>query len=153
MIEIAPGAPFETVVQGFPTGLTGTVGVQVIDNAGGIAVPRGTAGISEVTVLGVGSGIYVATLTAPLSLGQYTVVWDKGAGGVTNVAVRNLVVRLLAIAHAALDFISIADSVRHELLVGDMEMFQVGSGDRSPFEALVTDEQRTDVLAGDIPGG
>jgi hypothetical protein len=87
MIYAKPSASFEAVVQGFPTGLTGTVGVQIVDNVGGVTVARTTTGITETPS---GSGIYTKTLAAPSSAGQYTVVWDKGVVNPMNVASEDL---------------------------------------------------------------
>lgn len=69
---VQPNTSFETVNQ-FATGLTGTVGVRVIDNAGATTIARVTAGIVEYPA---GSGIYQKTLTSPATSGGYTIVWD-----------------------------------------------------------------------------
>lgn len=71
-MQVQPNTSYETVNQ-FATGLTGTVGVRVIDNAGATTTARVTAGITEYPA---GSGIYQKTLTAPATAGQYTIVWD-----------------------------------------------------------------------------
>lgn len=76
MIQVEPNAAFEAVAK-FPTGLTGTLGVRLIDNVGGTTINRATAGITEYPA---GSGIYQKTLTAPGTAGQYTIVWDDAAG-------------------------------------------------------------------------
>jgi hypothetical protein len=72
VIEVEPSASYEAVAK-FPTGLAGTLGVRLIDNAGATTQARVTAGIAECPA---GSGIYQKTLTAPASAGQYTLVWD-----------------------------------------------------------------------------
>jgi hypothetical protein len=77
-IYAQPGASFETFVSGFPTGETGSVGVRIGDGVGGTVVNRTTAGIVEFPA---GSGVYVVTLTAPTTAGQYIVVWDVPGGG------------------------------------------------------------------------
>lgn len=96
MITAAPGASFEAVVQGFPTGLAGTAGVRVIDNAGATTIARTTAGIAEYPA---GSGVYAVTLTAPAAAGQYSVVWDQGGAlSPSKVAVEDLVVSWSSLA-------------------------------------------------------
>lgn len=77
MLRATPATSFETVVGGFATGLTGTIGVRIRDGAGGNSLARTTAGIAEDIA---GSGIYRATLTAPSIAGQYWVIWDNGSG-------------------------------------------------------------------------
>jgi hypothetical protein len=77
VIEAAPGQAFEAVVEGFPTGLVGTLGVRILNNQGGTHTPRTTAGVAEFPA---GSGRYEATLTAPGDTGQFSVFWDDGAG-------------------------------------------------------------------------
>lgn len=75
MIYSPPNTSFEAIVEGFASGLVGTVGVRVRDNQGADTIARTTAGIAEDIA---GSGIYRVTLTAPNTAGQYTVVWDTG---------------------------------------------------------------------------
>lgn len=77
MIYAAPSASFEAIAQGFATGLTGTIGVTILDGIGGTTTARSTSGIVETPA---SSGIYTATLTAPSSAGQYVLVWDDGSG-------------------------------------------------------------------------
>ena len=73
-----PGESFEATLDNAPTGLVGTVGVQIIDTPGTTVITaRTTAGIAEVPA---GSGMYAATLIAPLAKGTYSVVWDTGGG-------------------------------------------------------------------------
>lgn len=72
-----PGATIEAVTAKFATGLAGTVGVRIRDNAGNDAAARVTAGIVEDIA---SSGIYRKSLTAPTTSGQYTIVWDNGSG-------------------------------------------------------------------------
>jgi hypothetical protein len=75
MIAIQPSTQFEASLTGAPTGLTGTIGVRVVDNVGATAVARATTNIVETPA---GSGFYVARITSPASVGQYSVVWDTG---------------------------------------------------------------------------
>lgn len=77
MITVQPSSSFEATAQ-FDTALAGTLGVRITDNAGNTTTARVTAGIAEYPA---GSGIYAVTLTAPATAGQYTLVWDDGAGG------------------------------------------------------------------------
>ncbi len=88
-MNVAPSSSFEVVAAGFATGLTGTIGVRIIDNAGATTTARVTAGIAEYPA---GSGIYAKTLTAPAVAGQYTILWDNGATTPGNVAAEDLVV-------------------------------------------------------------
>ncbi len=88
MIFAKPSTSFESTATGFPTGLTGTIGVRVTDGVGGTTIARTTSGIVETPA---GSGIYVATLTAPVSIGQYQVTWDD-AGSPTTWAAEELTV-------------------------------------------------------------
>jgi hypothetical protein len=92
MIYASTGQPFEARMVNGPTGLFGTVGVRVLDNQGAIVTARHTTGIIEDPA---GSGSYVANLTAPLTIGQFTVLWDTDPAGVAspvNSTVEDLVV-------------------------------------------------------------
>lgn len=85
-----PGATFEATVEGMPANLVGTVGVRIIDLAGGTALARHTTGIVQSVS---GSGQYAATMVAPAVAGQYALLWDAG-GALTpaNVWVEDLFV-------------------------------------------------------------
>ncbi len=98
MITVAPSTSFETVQALGSTGLTGTCGVRVIDNAGATTVARVTAGVTEYPA---SSGIYAKTLTSPATAGQYTVVWDDGATTPGHVFTQELVVSAAAAAVSA----------------------------------------------------
>lgn len=89
MVTVAASGSYEVVADLTSTGLTGTCGVRVIDNAGATTTARATAGISEYPA---GSGIYAKAMTAPGSAGQYTIVWDTGTDAPGNMAVEELVV-------------------------------------------------------------
>jgi hypothetical protein len=80
VIFAKPSTSFESTATGFVTGLTGTIGVRVTDGVGGTTIARTTSGIVETPG---GSGIYVATLTAPANVGQYQVTWDDGGSPAT----------------------------------------------------------------------
>jgi hypothetical protein len=87
-VNAAPGASFEAVVDLGTTGLTGTLGLTIIDNLGNDAVARSTASIIEDPA---GSGLYQAVRTAPSTPGQYSLVWDD-ADTPTHYAIDELVV-------------------------------------------------------------
>lgn len=86
---VKAGRSFEATLAGAPTGLTGTLGIQILDNTGNVTTPRQSAGIAENPV---GSGFYAVTLTAPPSAGQYSLFWDTGAVGPSTTASEELVV-------------------------------------------------------------
>jgi phage gp36-like protein len=69
-----PGDSFNAVLDNAATGLVGTIGVR-IDQEATTVTPRTTAGIVEFPA---NSGIYTATLAAPDDEGDYTIVWDTG---------------------------------------------------------------------------
>lgn len=89
MIYAAPGASFEAVVSGLPTGLAGTARVRILDNVGATVFGPSTAGIVELVA---GSGSYAVTLTAPATGGQFTVLWDTGTVSPSTTAAEDLVV-------------------------------------------------------------
>jgi hypothetical protein len=95
MIYALPGEPFEVVFSDAPTGLVGTLGVRVIDNAtGATVIARTTAGITEPIA---GTGLYIAHLTAPEEGGQYSIISDQGGAlEPSKVAVEELVVSFVA---------------------------------------------------------
>jgi hypothetical protein len=80
-MNVQPSTSFEAVADGFATGLTGTIGVRIIDNAGATTTARVTAGIAEYPS---GSGIYQKTLTSPATAGQYSIVWDDTSSYATE---------------------------------------------------------------------
>jgi hypothetical protein len=78
MIEAVASAPFVAFAQDAPTGLTGTLGVQVLNVNDTVVVARTTANIVELVA---GSGIYQwSCAAAPSAPGPYVVVWDTGGG-------------------------------------------------------------------------
>lgn len=102
-IVVAPGATFEAVLEKAPSGLTAPItGYQVVDGVGGTTVARTTTGIVETPA---GSGVYVATLTAPSVAGQYVIVWDWSGGilSSTSTASEELVVTSTAPTAAAVN--------------------------------------------------
>lgn len=91
MIYAQPGAPFQAVLDGAPTGKTGEVGIRLLrDSDGSTAIARTTANITELLT---GSGIYLAKgLVAPTIAGNYTIVWDDGSVGPTTATTEEMVV-------------------------------------------------------------
>lgn len=83
------GQAFEAVYDAGETGLAGTVAVRIDDNEGNTVVPATTAGIIELGT----SGVYSVELTAPNTLGTYTILWssdgtfDADTGGVERLEV------------------------------------------------------------------
>jgi hypothetical protein len=75
MISVALATPFGARVVGFPTGLTGTVRVRILDNIGGTSYGPTTAGITENPA---GSGSYSVALTSSAVAGEYAVLFDQG---------------------------------------------------------------------------
>lgn len=92
MIYATPGSSIEATLSGAPTGLTGTLGVRILDNTGGTTLARQTSGISEFPA---GSGFYSVTLGAPATAGQYTVMWDTGSVTPSTTFTDDLVVAAL----------------------------------------------------------
>jgi hypothetical protein len=80
-LYVNPGASQVIRVVGFATGLTGTVGVQILNPDGTVFLARATAGVSEHPA---SSGIYWFTFMAPATAGSYEAVWDNGSGGFTS---------------------------------------------------------------------
>lgn len=76
MIYRKPGETFETSSTA-QSGLVGTIGVRLEDGAGGTAIDRTTAGITEHPA---GSGVYFAVVPIPADTptGQYVPLWDTG---------------------------------------------------------------------------
>lgn len=91
-VRAPAGGVVAVSVVGFPTGLA-SVGLRVVDGLLSVdTVARFTAGVVEAPA---GSGIYHASVTAPLVAQKYGLVWDTG--GVlspTNVAEEDLIVGL-----------------------------------------------------------
>lgn len=94
-INSKPSAAFESKLLNAPTGLVGTLHVQIIRDTDQVVIsPRTTAGIVESPLL---SGRYVFTGTAPAASGRYTVLWDKGSVTPENTAGDTLVVTFTGI--------------------------------------------------------
>lgn len=73
-ITAEAGATFEAMLSNAPTGLVGSLGVDIENGNGDVFVARTTAGIVEI-----GAGVYVKDdLIAPVIPGTYYVIWDQG---------------------------------------------------------------------------
>lgn len=72
---VRAGVIFEASTSPVTSGLVGVIGVRVMDGQGATTTARTTTGIVETPA---GSGIYVATLTAPTTAGDFLLVWDTG---------------------------------------------------------------------------
>ncbi|CAB4172201.1 hypothetical protein UFOVP1346_15 [uncultured Caudovirales phage] len=91
-IYTLPSATFQAVLTGASTGLTGTLGVRVLNLAVSpptTVITRTTSGIVENPS---GSGVYIASLTAPSLNGEYLVVWDTGSTTPATTATEELFV-------------------------------------------------------------
>jgi len=88
-LTVPPGQVFEAVLSGAPTGLTGTIGVRLLDNVGGTTTARTTSGIIEYPA---SSGQYSVQMTAPATAGQYSIFWDNGTTTPTTTASEDLIV-------------------------------------------------------------
>jgi hypothetical protein len=76
MIYAQADTEFEATTDPVPSGLVGTIGVQITDTpTGTVVTPRITSGIIESPA---GSGLYAITLTAPSTAGTYSIIWDTG---------------------------------------------------------------------------
>lgn len=93
-MNAAPSSTFEATTSGFASGLTGTIGVRILDNAGVTTTARVTAGIAEYPA---SSGVYYVSLTAPSTAGQYTILWDNGSTTPGNIAIEDLVVTTISV--------------------------------------------------------
>lgn len=72
-MNVFPGATYETVLQTGTTGLVTTIQVGLYDGQGNVTEALSALDIIETPA---GSGVYVATRTAPDEKGQYVIVWS-----------------------------------------------------------------------------
>lgn len=98
MIQAPPSGSIVTTAVLGTTGLT--PGIQILDNAGNVNVARATTGIIEAPA---GSGIYVASFSAPTTAGRYVVVWDTGSVTPTTVTAEDLIVDSAVNARGVID--------------------------------------------------
>jgi hypothetical protein len=83
LIYSLPSTTFQAVLTGAPTGLTGSsLTVRVLNTAtGSDAIAETSSGITENPS---GTGIYIASLTAPSAIGEYVVIWKATASSVVT---------------------------------------------------------------------
>lgn len=94
-----PSGTVDATLTGAPTGLAGTLGVQILNaDDGTVVTVRVTAGIIEAPA---GSGTYLKTLTAPSAPGDYLIFWDIGVVSPSSTAVDRLTVNFTGAAPAA----------------------------------------------------
>lgn len=79
-LQALPGESFTATLEGWETGFTGVLGVQIRSLEDQVVRIRRTTGISEQPP---GSGNYVTELVAPVEFGDYQVIWDKNNGVLT----------------------------------------------------------------------
>lgn len=78
-MQVAPGATFTAIAEGFDTGLVGTIGVRIENPDGSNHTPRTTVGIVE---LEPGFGVYAKDdLVAPDARATYALLWDDPGSG------------------------------------------------------------------------
>lgn len=134
-MRAAPSTAYEAVVQGFPPSLVGTVGVRVIDLAGGTVTPRQTTGIIENVA---GSGDYAATLPGIGTIGHYLLLWDSGGAlSPSNVAVEDLF-----ISNAPVDGITVTPG-------GTFKTSVTGSSGITTLGVRLVDNQGATIVARD----
>jgi hypothetical protein len=141
VIYVVPASTFETVAQGFATGLTGTIGVKLIDNTGAVTIARTTSGISEVTD---SPGVYTTTLTAPTTAGQYTVIWDDGSDTESGQATEDVTVT----ASAQIVLAAAGDYITEEQLKSARGMTNYTFADGEIPTAITTASRTVDKLCG-----
>ena len=82
MVTAYPGQVFTAIVDGAPTGLTGTLEVRIEDDTAATVFGPTTAGIVE---LGPATGTYTKNdLVAPAVGGDYFIVWDAAGTAATE---------------------------------------------------------------------
>lgn len=90
MYYVEQGSSFEATFEVGISGLVGTVSVQIVDNIGNVVVAPSTTNIIEYPP---GSGFYQATRTAPVVLGQFSLVWtEDGSYAEGHVTVEDLTI-------------------------------------------------------------
>jgi hypothetical protein len=91
MLYAQPGATGEEAVAGnFPTGLSGTIGVTILDNVGGTFLARTTKNADNSNIRELVAGVYSVVLPAlPTVAGHWSIVWDDASG---RTAVEDLII-------------------------------------------------------------
>lgn len=89
-MDAVRGESFESCVETGITGLAGSISWMLIDNVGAVVFAASTAGIIETPA---GSGIYCVTKTAPIVIGDYTIIWSTdGSFDENSVTIESLTV-------------------------------------------------------------
>lgn len=125
-IYTTPGATFEATAT-FDSGLTGTLGVRILDNAGATTTARTTDGIAEYPD---GSGLYYVELTAPDTQGQFSIMFDDGTVSPGHVAVEDLIVGGTLVFAAAGDMYASVDELFRVLKVRTPTAEQTAAAER-----------------------
>jgi hypothetical protein len=108
----APGLTFTVRTYGWPTGLAGSIGVAILDQADrAVVTARATAGITEDV-----TGVYKVTLTAPADAGEYLIYWTDAASSPTVTAEEELVVSGPAVLTGSYNLCTLADVKRDPTL-------------------------------------
>lgn len=89
-IYVQPGAVSHSELDNAPTGLVGTLHVQIIRKRDEVVVFERT--VEPIIESPVNSGRYVFTFIAPNEQGEYTILWDKGEVSPAQTAADDLVV-------------------------------------------------------------
>lgn len=121
---VRPGGDLELSAGPTLTGLTGTIGVRIMDGEGGTVLARQTAGIIEQPA---GSGLYVLRISnaAPTVAGRYQVVWDTGgASPVWATETMEVLSSLPGVAGPSNDDLCTLSDVRAMMQFGDGETEQ-----------------------------
>ena len=136
MINVAPSASFEAEAV-FPSALGTALTVQIIDNVGGTSL---TAQATTERTTGGGASVYTATLTAPASGGQYTIVWLDGT---SPPATEDLLITGTATAAAAAvgGTFSYAGTVAGGAITATRDKIRLELGDTDPLAVLFYDEE------------
>lgn len=122
----SPGGTFTARTAGWPTGLEGTIGVEILlatDRS--VVTARATAGIDEDV-----TGVYKVTLTAPADTGEYLIYWTDAASGPTVTAEEELVVSGPSVLTGSYNLCTLADvkrdptltsvGITHDDLIGEV---------------------------------
>ena len=143
MKRVKPGATFECTVDSPTTGLVGTITVKIEDGIGATVTPATTSGIVESPA---GSGIYNATLTAPVTGGYYVVVWDDGTHTPAGMTAESVEVTSTAVSPGTL---SIRDHI--ETGLSDDALNELVAQMTAEVESRFgTDDPMTVIRAGDF---
>jgi hypothetical protein len=141
VITCAPSGTFEARADNFPTGLTGTLGVRILDDAGATTTSRVTAGITENPT---GSGSYIVTLTAPAIGGSYSVFWDTGTVSPSTTASEQLSVagnQIVSTGATVGGSFTYAGTLAGQAITTARDKVRLELGDTDPTAILFYDEE------------